>query len=209
MQQRAHGGDQGVQVELDGPALGIAELDPGDVEQIRDHVEQGATGGPHRAHHVLLLAVQARAAQHVGHADDRMQRRAQLMAHGREEAALGDVRLLGARQGVGQLGQQGRGVGRQQQESDPKAGRERRLAAPVVGHRDHHPEAHQAQRRRHAQIASAIAKAHAQRDPQIEGIEDRRGLVPAQQHQGQRQHVEQHADVAADRLRPWIIEQVC
>ena len=44
--------------------------------------------------------------QHVGEADDGVERRAQLVAHHGEEAALGDVELVGAGAHRGDLGAQ-------------------------------------------------------------------------------------------------------
>ena len=120
--------------------------------------------------------VEAGAAQQVGHADDRVQRRAQLVAHGREEAALGAARLLGARERVGQLGQQRGGIGRQHQQREPEAGR-RAPAGRASSRSRRSPGRSSArlQRRRHQQVAAAVAEAHAEGDPEVERVEHRRG----------------------------------
>ena len=140
VEQRAHRCEQGVEVEV-GRRHRLLGLDPGDLEDFADHLEQALAGAAHGPHHVLLLARERGAAQQVGHADDRVQRRPQLVAHGREEAALGAARLLGAGERIGELGQQRGGVGRQHEKSDPETGRERRLAAPVGARGDHQGEA--------------------------------------------------------------------
>ena len=113
MEQRAHGRQQAWRSKVDRLDGHAAGLDPGDLQDVADHLEQGLAGAAHGAHHVLLLAAQRAAAQQVGHADDGVQRRAQLVAHGREEPALGAARLLGAGERIGELGQQRRGIGRQ------------------------------------------------------------------------------------------------
>ncbi len=165
VQQGTDGREQRVKIEVDRFRIGLAGLDLGNVEDVADHLEQALAGIAHGPHHVELLAVEPRPAQQTGHADDRVQRGPQLVAHGRQEAALGLARLLGARQGRGQLGEQRRGIGRQDQKRDPEARRQSRLRPPVFAQRDHHGKAGEAQAGGGQQIASPVAEAHTQRDP--------------------------------------------
>ena len=207
VQQRVHGGEQVVDVEID-RRIGMPGFDPGDVENVADHLEQALAGAAHGPHHVALDALERRGAEQVGHADDRVQGRAQLVAHGREEPALGLVGGLGPAQRVGQPDQQGRGIGRQQQKAKPEPGRERRLAPPVVGEGDHQGEARQAQQGRDHQIAAAIAEPHPEGDPEIERVEHRRGRLTDGQRHRQGQHVEGHADIAPRRSRSRLPQQM-
>ncbi|MDH3772411.1 MAG: hypothetical protein OET79_15670, partial [Nitrospirota bacterium] len=93
------------------------------------------------------------------------------MTHGRQKAALGAAGFFGVRDGGGQLVQQGRGVGRQDQECDPQTRRQSRHGTPEVGERDDHREAEQTEPGRDEQVATAIAKPHTQADPQEHGVE--------------------------------------
>ena len=195
-----HGREQGMEIEV-GRRIGLLGLDPGDVQDVADHLEQGLTGAAHGLHHVALGVLERGAAQQVGHADDRVQGRAQLVAHGRKEPALGPVGGLRPVERVGQPDQEGRGVGRQQQEGEPEARRKRRLAPPIPGQRDHQGEAGQAQQRRDEQIAAAIAEPHPERDPEIKRIEHGRRRLPDGQRHRQGHHVEGHAGVAPRRAR--------
>ncbi len=207
VQQRVHGREQVVEVEID-RRIGLSGFDPGDVENVADHLEQALAGAAHGPHHVALGALERRAAQQIGHPDDRVQGRPQLVAHGREEPVLGLVGGLGPAERVGQPDQQGRRIGGQEQEAKPEADRERRLAAPVVGQRDHQGEARQAQQGRDHQIAVAIAEPHPEGDPEIERIEHRRGRLTDGQRHRQGQHVEAHADIAPRRSRSRLPQQM-
>ena len=122
MQQRTHRRQQHVQIEGRRPHGHGAGFDLGDVQKIADHLQQSLAGAAYGAHHVLLLDAQRAGAQQIGHADDRVQRRAQLMAHGGQKAALGPIGFLGARHGVRQLGQERQRIGWQHEQSDPEAG---------------------------------------------------------------------------------------
>ncbi len=195
-----HGREQGVEIEI-GRRIRLLGLDPGDVQDVGDHLEQGLTGAAHGLDHVALGALESGAAEQIGHADDRVQGRAQLVAHGCKEAALGPVGRLRPAQRVGQPDQQGRGVGRQQQEREPEARRERRLAPPILGQPDHQGKAAQAQQRRYEQIAAAIAEPHPERDPEIKRIEHGRRRLPDGQRHRQGHHVEAHAGIAPRRSR--------
>jgi hypothetical protein len=61
-------------------------LDAGEVEDLVDQLEQGARGEVHRARHVALVLVEPRGREQPAHADDGVERRAQLVADiGKEE----------------------------------------------------------------------------------------------------------------------------
>ncbi len=79
-----------LRVELD-----LAGLDLGEVEDVVDDREQGVARGLDRLGVLLLLGVERRVEQQAAHADDRVHRRPDLVAHGREERGLGLVRVLG------------------------------------------------------------------------------------------------------------------
>ena len=87
-----------------------------------------ARGAAQRLQHVGLLAVQLGVAQKVGHADDGVQRRAQLVAHHRDEAALRQVRRLGARDGVEHAAHERQHVQVHRDHRDQQADAERRCA---------------------------------------------------------------------------------
>ena len=72
----------------------LAGLDPRDVEQLGDQLEQVASRAQDLAHVVLLLAFQAVQLEQLGEAEDRVHRRAQLVADPGEEVVLGPVRAL-------------------------------------------------------------------------------------------------------------------
>ena len=106
----------------------LAGLDLGEVEHVLDQAEHHARGAAQRLQHVGLLAVELRVAQQVGHADDGVERRAQLVADHRDEAALGLVGRLGARQRVEHAPHQRQHVQADRGHADQQADAERRCA---------------------------------------------------------------------------------
>ena len=72
-------------------------LDLRDVEDVVDHPQQGLAAVPDRLGVVPLRRRQARVQEHAGHAEHRVHRRADLVAHVGQELALGAARLLGPR----------------------------------------------------------------------------------------------------------------
>ena len=80
-------------------------LDLGQVEDVVDQVEQVLAAGVDRVqvlHHLRLVLVVA-PTQHIGEAQDRVHRCADLVAHVGQEIALGAVGLLGVFLGLAQL----------------------------------------------------------------------------------------------------------
>uniref|UniRef100_A0A0N4ZCW1 Flagellar hook-associated protein 1 n=1 Tax=Parastrongyloides trichosuri TaxID=131310 RepID=A0A0N4ZCW1_PARTI len=77
-------------------------LDPGQVENVAEQGLQGAAGRLDQVQHLMLGGAQFRSRQRLGHADDAVQRRADLVAHIGQEAALGAIGGFG---GVASLGQ--------------------------------------------------------------------------------------------------------
>ena len=96
-------------VEFEGVVLEhqLAGLDAGKVQDVVDQREQAATGGVDLAHVVALLGVEVAGQRQSRQADDRIHRRADLVAHVGEEARLGLGGFLGQslgfRQGPGRL----------------------------------------------------------------------------------------------------------
>ena len=81
--------------ERRGVELDLSALDAGVVEDVIDELEEEIPGGEDGFREVLLLRVEGGGFQQRGHADDRIERSPDFMAHGGEEGALGTVRLLG------------------------------------------------------------------------------------------------------------------
>jgi hypothetical protein len=96
---------QVVEVERDVVDREAPRLQPGEVEHVVDQAQEPGRGAPHRRHDVALVGVERGGGQHLAHADDGVQRRAELVAHGGQEVALRPARLLGQAHGVGQLAQ--------------------------------------------------------------------------------------------------------
>ena len=82
--------DEGIRVELDPTRLDLRE-----VEDVVDDRQERVTRRPDRLGEVALLAVEAGVEEQAAHPDDRVERRPDLVAHRREEAALRLVGLLG------------------------------------------------------------------------------------------------------------------
>ena len=73
----------------------LAGLDLGEVEHVVDDVEQGVGAGGGGGGELLLARVEARLREQLDHAENTAQWRANLVAHVREELALGGVGLVG------------------------------------------------------------------------------------------------------------------
>ena len=114
-------GELGMEIEVDDVDRHLARLDLGEIEDLVDEGEQRAARARDRARHVALLLVEAGILEQVAHADDGVERRAQLMAHDGEEAALGPVRLLGLGLRLGQLADQRGDIGRQHDQAGQQA----------------------------------------------------------------------------------------
>jgi hypothetical protein len=61
---------------------------------VLQQVEEPAPGAPEHLDVLALVALERRSEQQIRHAEDRVQRRANLVAHGRDEGALGARGLL-------------------------------------------------------------------------------------------------------------------
>ena len=80
----------------------LAGLDLGKIEDVVDDGQQALTAVANRARDLALVVVELRIQQHAAHPDHAIHRRADLVAHRRQEAALrfvgglgGGARLLG------------------------------------------------------------------------------------------------------------------
>ena len=87
--------DDPPQVHRLGVELDLAGLDLGEVEDVVDDGQQRIARCLDRLGVLLLLGVERRVEQQPAHPDDRVHRRPDLVAHRREERALGLVRVLG------------------------------------------------------------------------------------------------------------------
>ena len=92
MAPSTHGGEgERLVLELD-----LAGLDLREVEDVVDDREQGVARRPDGLGVVALLLVERGVEQQPAHPDDRVHRRADLVAHRGQERALGLVGVLGA-----------------------------------------------------------------------------------------------------------------
>ena len=94
-QEIAHVLDGLAQVEIDHLQLQLPCLDLGKIQDVVDHAEERFRRGAHRLGEFPLLRGQLGVQDEVGHADDSVHRRADLMAHVRQELGLGVVGALG------------------------------------------------------------------------------------------------------------------
>ena len=97
-------GDHGVDAELGQADFHLAGFHFGQVEDVVDHFEQVAAGFLDVLGVAFLLVVEGlERLEHFGEADDAVERRAQLVAHGGEEFAFEAVHLVELHVEVGQL----------------------------------------------------------------------------------------------------------
>ena len=89
-------GEQGREIERNGLKLQLAGLDLGKVEDVVDQGQQGIAAVPNDAGVFALLLIKRGAHQEIGHAQDGVQGRADLVAHVGQELAFGGIGLLGA-----------------------------------------------------------------------------------------------------------------
>src|SRR5689334_17356903 len=83
------------EVKFDRLELDMAGFDFREVKNVVDQLQQTAAGAPEYPEVLTLVRSEFRVPKKIGHADDRIHRRADLMAHGGEEFALGAVGHLG------------------------------------------------------------------------------------------------------------------
>jgi hypothetical protein len=178
----------------------LARLDLGEVEHLLDQPHHHARGAAQRLQHVGLLARQLRVAQQVGHADDGVERRAQLVAHHRDEAALGLVRGLGARERIEHARHQRAHVEAQNQGADHELDADRQVRLPERARREHHREAREAGHQREMQVGAAEAEAVGERDPDV-GEVQRPAVVAQVPHDPARGRLVEHDAEAAARGR--------
>ena len=102
--QRGHGVVERVaQVEVDGLQVELAGLDLGEVEDVVDHRQQVIGRELHHPEVLALLGGELGVQRQLGHADDAVHGRADLVAHVGQELALGPVGGLGGLLGPHQL----------------------------------------------------------------------------------------------------------
>ena len=86
--------DAFAEIERRSLQLEPARLDLREVEDVVDHAEQRVAARPDDLRELPLLRRQLRSEQQAGHPDDGVHRRADLVAHRRQECALGSRRRL-------------------------------------------------------------------------------------------------------------------
>ena len=91
------------QIELECAHLGVARLDPGEVEQVFDQSQQSLAGTVDVVQQPGLLGRGLGLAQHLASGQHAGQRRSQLVAHVGEEQGLRHRRLFRSRAGILQL----------------------------------------------------------------------------------------------------------
>ena len=198
-QDRGEVGQLRMKVEIDDVDRHLPGLDLGEIEDLVDQRQERPAGTRHGAGHVALVAVELGLLQQVAHADDGVERRTQLMAHHRQEPALRLVGVLGPGRGLGQFADEGGDIARQRDEAEDEAGGEVGLVAPIARRQNDGDEASEAGEGRIGQVPVAVAKAIAEGDPEIEGIERRPSLL-AEVHEGrERRHVGDHGGDPARR----------
>ena len=87
--------EQRMQAELGGDQLEPAGLDLGEVQHVVDDLQQRLARAVDRLREAALAVVEPGAKQQLGHAENAVHRRADLMAHRRHELALGPAGALG------------------------------------------------------------------------------------------------------------------
>ena len=85
----------GRKVDVTDLELELVRLHLREVEDVVDDHEQRVSAGADRGHLLALLLVEGRGGQQLGHAQHADQRCADLVAHHRQEVALGPPRILG------------------------------------------------------------------------------------------------------------------
>jgi len=96
-----------VEVEVDGFEDEFTGFDFGEIEDVVDDGEEGLAAEEEGVDEVLLLVVERGAEEEVSHADDAVERGADLVAHVGEEGAFGAVGGFGCLLGGEQLGVDG------------------------------------------------------------------------------------------------------
>jgi hypothetical protein len=195
---------QAVQVEILLVRRKVACLDARNIERLVDQLEQRMGRRVDDPRELLLLLVERRFREQVGGADDAVQRRAQLVAHVGEKGRLGLAGLDGTRGGVMQLAHQRNRIQRHRDQHQHEAQAPGHVDLPEGDAGDDQAEACQRQQHRRQQIRHAVAKAVAQRHPQIDCRQRRTAFAGRQQHAGDHQGVAGHACVAPLRRAPRI-----
>ena len=83
------------EIELEALEGQVARLHLGKVQDVVDQIQELTPRFPEDPHVLALLRGQRGFPQQVGHADDGVHGRPDLVAHAREEVGLGAVRVLG------------------------------------------------------------------------------------------------------------------
>ncbi len=146
--------------------------------------------------HIPLFFVLDHIAQKIAQTDDRIERRAQLMADARQKQAFGAIGFFRLPFGFRQFADQNRNIGRQHELTDDKANGHGNIVAPERGRGDDNRKGNGRDRRADRKIGHSEAKAIAENDPEIERIEQScRAIALMDQ-------ARQPADVDTDRNDP-------
>ena len=177
-QDRNQIGKLGMQIKIVKDHRNLAGFDPGQVQDIVDQGQERPARRLDRMHHVPLIAIQTRSPQQIACSDDRIQRRAQLVAHGCQETAFRLVRLLGLGLGFGQLINQRRSVTRKNDERRQQSDPERPFDPPEIGCHDDSGKADNRDNHRRGQVREAVTEAIAESHPEVNWIQRRGRLAP-------------------------------
>ncbi len=107
-----------------------AGLDTGDVEDVLDHVQEPVPGSVNGPRHVALLRLQRGSSQQFRHPENGVQRRAQLVAHGREKTRLRLAGCLGAMPRVVEVAEQPEAVAGYQDQAEDQPDAESAFGLP-------------------------------------------------------------------------------
>ena len=180
--------------EIDQRKLELARLDRGNVEHILDQRQQRARRCLDGVEIFALFGIQPGRREQFRHARKTVERRPELMAHVRKEAALGFIGPIGFLGRAGQCAQQAGEIHRNGGEPDQQADRETGIPSPVRGVINHRTERDHRHRDRRAQIAIAEAQAVAHRDPHQDHIDPGQGLAQLDHRRAHQRIVGDHAD---------------
>ena len=188
-----------MQIEIGLLERKLARLDLREVEHVVHLGEHQARGAAQRLQHVGLLASQRGVTQQVRHADDGVERRAHLVAHHRDEAALRLVGGLRSCNRIEELGHQPPDIEAEDDQADHEADAERSMLDPEFAVGERGAKAEHAQAERDQQVLGAVAETVGECDPQEDEIERCAGFAELHQRPGHHGGVGQRAERAPQR----------
>ncbi|MNV31160.1 hypothetical protein D3C71_1224590 [compost metagenome] len=181
------------QGEVFGGHAQLARFDRGDVQHLFHQRQQAARGGLDGIDALALLFIELGGGQQLGHARQPVERRAELMTHVGQEAALGLARTARLGHGLGQLAQQRGEIQRHRSQAQPQPERQPGIAFPVRREQRGAAETDHGHRHGHIEIVVAIAHAVADRHPHHHDVDPGQRLAHLHHPGGNQPVVGQHA----------------